>query len=187
MGFEHDDTVREQILLKDETVLRLLRPGKKAFFFYRVRLPAIFLFAVLAILLAANICFSSVKKLPLSGMALYAAGAALIIVITLADRLIQKRFFSNRAYYITDRRILIVSGFRCLKYQTLNYRFIGSAILKRTPCSKLFGMDSYSINLIMNINKRLTVKFFSISGTSLSYLEDPGDAYRHIAELSGEK
>ena len=48
----------------------------------------------------------------------------------------------------------------------------------------MFGMKSYSINLIMNINKQLTIKFFSLSGTSLSYLESADKAYKQIVDLT---
>ena len=96
----------------------------------------------------------------------------------------RKNGMPKKAYYITDRRILLVGGLFHLKYQTLHYRFIGSVEWKRVPFSRLFGMNAYTIHLIMNIGKRLTVSFFNISGTSLPFLEKADDAYRQIVGLS---
>ena len=184
MAFKYDNEVRETALTESETVLRLLTPGKKAFFFYRVRIPAIILCAVFVILLAVNVAHTIANGLPLSGIWLYGAGLLLAAAVSLLNYLIQKKMFAKKAYYVTDKRILITGGFFHLKYRTLNYRFIGSVVMKRTLFSKAFGMESHSINLNMNINKQFTVKFFSVAGMTLSYLESASETYKLIFEQS---
>jgi len=184
MEFTFDKEARKTALTESETVLQLLKPGKKAFFFYRARIPAIILCAVFVILLAVNVVHTIAHGLPLSGIWLYVAGLLLAAAISFLNYLVQKRMYAKKAYYITDKRILITGGLFHLRYRTLNYRFIGSVDMKRTLFSKAFGMESYSISLMMNINKQLTVKFFSVAGMTLSYLESASDTYRLIFEQS---
>ena len=124
--------------------------------------------------------------LPISN-AFYAAGTVLTAALVLALSSVQKKRRARTAYYVTDRRILLVGGLFHLKYRTLNYRAVGSAELSRVPFSKALGLDAFRIHLIMNIHKRLTVSFFSIAGTSLTFLEDPSDAYKQIVALSSER
>ena len=186
MEFAYDKEASATALTENETVLQLLTPGKKAFFFYRARIPAIFLCAVFAILLGVNVGYSIVNGPSFSGAWLYGSGLFLATLVSIFNYLIQRKLYAKKAYYITDKRILITGGFFHLKYRTLNYRFIGSVILKRTPFSKAFGMESYSISLMMNINKQLTVKFFSIAGMSLTYIESADNAYKLIVEKTYE-
>ena len=184
MDFVFDKETRETALTENETVLQLMTPGKKAFFFYRVRIPTILLCLVFAVLLAVNVVHSIVKSLSFSGIWLYGAGLLLAVAISFFNYLVQKRLYAKKAYYVTDKRILLTGGLFHLKYRTLNYRFIGSVVLKRTPFSKALGIESYSINLSMNINKQFTVKFFSIAGMALSYLENASETYKLIINRS---
>ena len=184
MDYIYDNEVRNTVLGTEEKVLHLLKPGKKAFLFYRVLVPALLLTVVFIILLSTNIGYSIKNGLSLSGAVTYISCIIFTLLLSLINLMIQKKMYAKRAYYITDKRILIVGGFIHLKYQTLNFRFVGSAIMRRTMFSKMFGMSSYSINLIMNINKQLTIKFFSLSGTSLSYLESADKAYKQIVDLT---
>ena len=183
MDYAYDHEVRNAVLLDGETVLHLLRPGKKAFAFYQIWLPSILLALVWMGFLVTTLIMWMEYDVPIS-LAFYIAGTLLVLLLVLAYFAIQKKRYAKKAYYITDRRILLVGGLFHLKYQTLHYRFIGSVEWKRVPFSRLFGMNAYTIHLLMNIGKRLTVSFFSISGTSLLFLEKADDAYRQIVGLS---
>ena len=144
----------------------------------------ILLCSALAVLLTVNVVHSIVESLSFGGIRLYGAGLLLAATISFLNYLVQKKMYVKKAYYITDKRILLTGGLFHLKYQTLNYRFIGSVVLKRTLFSKAFSIESYSVNLIMNINKQFTVKFFSIAGMTLSYLENASETYKMIVDRS---
>ena len=180
MEYIYDNEVRMSALTDDETVLQILRPGKKAFFFYRVVFPAVALLIVLITLALSLLVISLSNGLSLTGMWIYAIAIVLVLIASLINYFVQKKMYIKKAYYITNKRLLFVGGLFQLKMQTLNYRFIGSVTLKRTPFSKALGLTSYSINLLMNINKRLTVKFFTLAGQGLSYLESADKAYKEI-------
>ena len=181
MEFQYQDEIQKRVLLEDETILQIGIPNRKAFLFYRVCVPSVLLGAAAAALLLTNIVYGAVQGLPFSGT-FFVIAAGLTIPVIFINRSVQRKLYQNRAYYITDKRILLTGGLFHLKYRTLNYRFIGSVALKRTLYSKLFGLRSYTVSLIMNVNKQLSVKFFSVSGTMLSYLEDPDEIYKLIVK-----
>ena len=186
MDYAYDQKVRDTALLEGETVLQLLRPGKKAFNVYRIAIPCALLACVWAGFLAYTLQLWRRYDLPIS-VGFYAAGTILTLALVLLIIAVQKKRLAKTAYYVTDRRVLLVGGLFHLKYRTLHYRFIGSAELSRVPFSKALGLDAFKIHLILNVHKRLTVSFFSVAGTSLSLLENASDAYKRIVELSSEK
>ena len=186
MDYAYDQEVQDTALLEGETELQLLRPGKKAFAVYRIAIPCALLACVWAGFLVYTLRIWRMHDLPISN-AFYASGTILMLVLMLLIITIQKKRWAKTAYYITDRRILLVGGLFHLKYRTLHYRFIGSAELSRVPFSKLLGLDAFTIHLILNVHKRLTLSFFSFAGTSLSFLESAGETYKRIVERSSER
>ena len=183
MEFFHDNDVREHALIETETILQVLRPGKKAFFFYRVGIPSAVLSLAAIVLLLINTIHTITRGVPFSGIP-YIILVALTVPTILVLYSFQKLVYNKRAYYITDKRVLLGGGIYHLKYQTLGYRFIGSVTLKRTMFSKMFNLESHSISVILNVHKQFSIKFFSFTGNTLSYLEEPDEAYRQIVELS---
>ena len=169
-----------KVLTEDETVLEFLKPVKRAFFFYRVKAPAGILLLILFVMTTVSITKLQTYIAPVYVLWIYIRQAAIVLAVSLCNYFVQKMLYAKKAYYITSKRILIVGGVFNLKYQTLNYRFIGWAELKRTPFSKMFRMDSFSITLIMNINKQFTFKFFTLTGHGLSYIENADKAYKQI-------
>ena len=140
MEYAYDQEVRDTALLEGETVLQLLRPGKKAFAVYRIVIPCALLACVWAGFLAYTLQLWRRYDLPIS-VGFYIAGTILTLVLMLLIVAVQKKRLAKTAYYVTDRRILLVGGLFHLKYRTLHYRFIGSAELSRVPFSKALGLD----------------------------------------------
>ena len=182
MEYAYDQEVRDTALLEGETVLQLLRPGKKAFNVYRIWLPCALAVCLWVSFAVYTLLVSRQYELPLSKL-FYIGGTAATALMVLLLVTVQKKQYAKKAYYMTDRRILLVGGLQSLSYQTLNYRAIGCAALKRMPLSVTFGLEAWSVKLMMNMNKRLNVKFFSISGTALPYLENAAEAYKPITAL----
>ncbi|MBO4277982.1 MAG: hypothetical protein J5925_06260 [Clostridia bacterium] len=183
MEFIYDNEVCRHALLENESVIQLLKPGKKSYFFYRVVIPSALLSLAVVALLLVNVFYTVINGTPFTGT-IYIVLTVLTVPTVLVYYLIQKKMYLKRAYYLTDKRILLVGGIFHLKYQTLGYHFIGSVTEKRTPFSKLFHLESHSISVIMNVHKQLSIKFLSLTGNTLSYLEDPDEAYKRIVRMS---
>ena len=137
---------------------------------------------VFVVLTAVSLVLHVAHDVPLLGIWLYIAGSIASIPVALVNYFVQKKLFVRRAYYLTDKRILLVGGLFHTKYQTLNYRFIGAVSLKRSLFSKPMGLHSYSIGITTNLNKRLSVKFFTRAGYTLSFIENGSEAYKLITE-----
>ncbi len=166
----------ELILDKDEIMEKTVRPVKSRAWASIV--IGIIIFAIFVTPIAIGLYFDS--EVSLWGFVIFLGVCLLLILITI----IMMALWCNKTVYaITNKRIIIRTGFIGIDYKSLDYAMVGALVVNVNWIDKLLHKNTGTIafgSMASPLTNQSGAKY------SLSYVKEPYILYKEIKKIIDE-
>lgn len=170
---------RNPALLPDETVLFELKPKKNAFILNKSLTLAPFALIWLALdsFIIVQMFTQSDMGEMLWFMIPFFALHLMPVWLWLSSTLTANRRWKNTVYYVTDRRLLIQTGFIAQDLETIYYKDIRNVQLRTGIVDKLLKVGDVYFDIGMTNSKGRPVPKAFLD------IENPQEVYRHVQKI----
>ena len=174
----YQESRRQSFLIPGEHVLWSAKPKKNAFVANKIlgMMPIALLWLAFDGFFIANMIGSDMGGMGIF-MIFFFALHLMPVWIWLSNVLTANRRWKNTMYYVTDKRVLIQTGFLSADLQTIYYKDIRNIDLRIGLADKLLGVGDvhFDLGLYTSKGKARTKAFLDI--------ENPHEAYTRIQSI----
>lgn len=167
------------LLDNNETIVKVLKPNKKAYLLSSVPVMIFFLiFFTIFFGIAGTGLFAIFDGDLLGGLGIAAIMFVLILVIGIV---VLTKSYDNTWYAFTNKRVMIRTGIIGVNYRTMELKLVGSLEVEENFIDKMINLNTGSISFISPSNPVTTANHHK--AFSFKSIENPYDIYKEIKQI----